>query len=318
MKDRLPSPHEDHGHDSPLVERASATPAFALAPRHAATRSAPVPHPDRPLPETLGEVQTWMLGAITGPEEAAERAAAVLTAGPRLPARDRLEIYRYGYAERLVECLADDYPVLAATLGDGKFRALATAYIERYPSSSPNLNAFGRHMEELCRSASPAWLDEPRVFFAELAALEWALVVAIHAAPAPALDLAALQALPPEAWATARLVPSGTVTVLDFSYPVNRYFQEYRNKGRQPSLPSPSPSATAVYRKEELLWRMDLTPAMKRVLVALLGGRTIAESLGQMSVNESDPEAVAEAERSVMIWFRDWALGGFFADVATG
>jgi hypothetical protein len=60
---------------------------------------------------------------------------------------------------------------------------------------------------------------------------------------------------------------------------------------------------------------MDLTPAMTRVLDALLEGMTIEESLGRIGVDETDPAALAEAERSVMVWFSEWMQGGFFAGV---
>lgn len=320
MTDRLPSPVLDEGHDAPLVERASATPAFAFVPRPV---SVPMPLGEGAAhvpaaPKALRDVQTWMVATIASADADAAGVDAVVTAGPRLSARDRFEIYRFGYKARLTECLLDDYPVLGATLGEEKFRALASEYIDRYPSSSPNLNAFGRHMAALCRQVSAPLLDEPRAFYAELAALEWALVEAIHAAPAPVLDLASLQALSPDAWATARLIPSGTVKVLSFAYPVSHFFQDCRDKGAPTNIPSPCRSATAVYRKDRFLFRMDLTPAMERVLVALLAGKPIGESLAEMALDESDRAAIAEAERSVMIWFRDWALAGFFSGVTSG
>ena len=72
-----------------------------------------------------------------------------VTPGPRLTAAERFDIYRSGYHARLVECLLDDYPVLAAMLDrddEGQFGALCRAYVDRHPSASPNLNGFGRHM----------------------------------------------------------------------------------------------------------------------------------------------------------------------------
>jgi len=54
---------------------------------------------------------------------------------------------------------------------------------------------------------------------------------------------------------------------------------------------------------------------MTRVLDALLEGVTIEESLGRIGVDESDPAALAEAERSVMVWFSEWMQGGFFAGI---
>jgi hypothetical protein len=239
-----------------------------------------------------------------------------------MSARERLEIYRSGYRSRLVECLLDDYPVLAETLGEERFEALCHAYVDRHPSSSPSLNAFGRKMPAFCR-------DKEGLFASELAALEWALVEVLHAATPPSLDLATLQAIPMEAWAGVRLIKGEAVRLLEFEHPVNAYYQA-RRVGEKPEVPAPSKTATAIYRQGLTLWRLDLTPAMTRVLSALLDGETIGEALGRMDPGlgrgcredlgpavdaESDGEALAEAERSVMTWFREWVEAGFFERV---
>jgi hypothetical protein len=312
VSDRLPSPVHDAAGEAPAFERASATSArvldFGKAPRTAPGGGA------RPF-ASLRELEAAMVEAITGSEAAAADAALRVTPGPSLDRRERLEIYRFGYRARLVECLDDDYPMLARTLGAAMFERLAHQYIERFPSRSPSLNAFGRRMSELCPVADLGAQDALRPFLAELAALEWALVEIIHAKEPPQFDLAALKAIPVERWGGARLLRSEAVRVLRFDYPVNAYYQASRTQDEQPSVPSPSPSATAVYRRSWKLWRMDLTPAMTRVLEALLDGMTIEESLGRIGVDETDPAALAEAERSVMVWFSEWMQGGFFAGI---
>jgi len=170
-------------------------------------------------------------------------------------------------------------------------------------------------MAELVPIADLGDRDAARPFLTELAALEWALVEIIHAKEPPAFDLAALKAIPIERWSTARLLRSDAVRVVHCDYPVNAYYQACRTRDELPSIPSASPSATAVYRRGWKLWRMDLTRAMTRVLDALLEGVTIEESLGRIGVDESDPAALSEAERSVMVWFSEWMQGGFFAGI---
>jgi hypothetical protein len=312
VSDRLPSPVQDGAGEAPVFERASATSARVIG-LGKALHAVEGRRPRRFA--SLRELEEKMVDAITGSEAAAADAALHLTPGPSLDSRQRLEIYRFGYRARLVECLDDDYPILACTLGPAAFERLAHQYIERFPSRSPSLNAFGRRMSELCRVADLGEQDAMRPFFAELAALEWALVEIIHAKEPPPFDLAALKAIPVERWGTARLVRSDAVRVLHFEYPVNAYYQACRTQDELPPLPSPSRSATAVYRRSWKLWRMDLTPAMARVIDALLEGMTIEESLGRIGVDESDPAALAEAERSVMVWFSEWMQGGFFAGV---
>jgi hypothetical protein len=238
-------------------------------------------------------------------------AAAVLTRGPKLSASERFDIYRHGYRARLCECLGDDYPALAATLGE-RFGALCDVYIDRHPSGSPNLNAFGRFMPEVCMQTLSR---DTRCFLAELARLEWALLEVIHAHTPAALDLETLQSLPPDAWGSARFVSADSVRLLRFEHPVNAYYQAFRAHGTLGPQPQAQPSATAVYRIGPAVWRMDLTPAMTRVLSALLSAATLGEALNQISVDEHDSAALAEAERSVMVWFREWVRAGFFAEV---
>ena len=308
MSDRLPQPV--HASPSLGVERASATPVVTL--RGAVPR--PANEASGRAPQTLLEVQRWMRAAIAEDTDLG-LVSAVLTASARLSAADRLEIYRGGYHARLVECLLDDYPVLATLLGDGRFHSLCHDYLARHPSTSPNLNGFGRHMSSLCRE-TPA-LDELRVVASELAALEWAIVEVLHDPSAPPLDLSAFAELAPEAWGAARLVPSEAVRLLRFTHPVNAYFQSVR-EGESPAAPEAAATTTVVYRNELSVWRMDLTPAMTRVLEALLARKPLGESLEAMAVDESDEAALAEAERSVMIWFREWVSGGLFAGIELG
>ena len=146
--------------------------------------------------------------------------------------------------------------------------------------------------------------------------LEWALVEVVHARDSDALSPEELAKIPVEQWPAARLPPSAAVRVLRFDYPVNAFFQAFKTDA-QPVIPDPSPSATVVYRTEMTLWRMDLTPAMATLLEGLFRGETLGEALGKLENGLRDDEA-AEAERSVMVWFREWVRGGLFARVELG
>jgi hypothetical protein len=294
-------------------ERASATPS-TLAHR-GSNEDTGGEAPSLPRSNSLRALQDWFVEAVTSPcadERLDEGARQVLTRGPELGELDRLGIYRYAYRARLVECLVDDYPALQFALGVEPFETLCHEYIERHPSSAPSLNFFGRHMAEFCRVEA----QEPfplRGFAADLAKLEWALVEVLHARMADALSPATLGAIPPERWPSARLPASPAVRVLRFDHPVNAFFQSFKTDGA-PSVPAPAPAATAVYRTDMTLWRMDLTPAMASPLEGLFRGETLGEALGKLEEGLSEADA-AEAERSVMLWFREWVAGGLFARV---
>jgi hypothetical protein len=291
------------------TERASASlvgPVVARAPRRVRAARSDTP---------LDVVQRWFLDAVTHPRgiEAGLRTAGrrhgvsdIATAGPTLDAVGRMEIYHYAYHARLHECLADDFPAVAWTLGEHGFARLCDRVIVRHPSRSPNLNIYGRALVDTLPTGGRV---PHRAFLADLARLEWALTEAVHAATPESLDPAALAATAPERWADARFTASPGLRVLGFDFPVNAYLQAFR-EDQGPRVPRRRTTATAVYRRGFVVWRMDLTPTMKDLLDRLLAGVPLGEALAPLDGN-------AEADR-VMEWFTAWVSGGFFAAVDFG
>lgn len=264
---------------------------------------------------TLRETEEFLVHAITGPETPAATMARYVTPGARMSATERLGVYRGGYVSRLVECLRDDYPVLAQALGDPGFFELARDYVEKHPSTSPNLNFYGAKFASFCRTSHALSTDDAREFYAELAQLEWALVEVLHEPTCSLPDITALLSLPPEAWATARFIKADALRVLHFDYPVDAYFQPCFAGDDPPPIPTPSASAVAVYRSDKTLWRMSLTPAMLVVLTPLLGGKTIGEALQTIEEEVTDEAWLTEIGQSLGMWFREWTSAGFFARI---
>lgn len=101
-----------------------------------------------------------------------------------------MSVYRNTVMLGTVDALGDNFPVIRALLGEDAFASLAVAHAEAFPPDSPVLAHYGR--------AFPAWLaDHPIArelpYLADVAQCERLWVEALHAADAPALDLAALQ-----------------------------------------------------------------------------------------------------------------------------
>jgi hypothetical protein len=302
--------------DGLVFERASATPI--AKPRKADGRQAPRASAQSVVAGlSLAQQQRWLQTVITHPESveagaalAGEPAEHVISPGAMTSAVEGLEVYHHAYRARLTECLVDDYPALHYALGAEAFAELAGRYIVRHPSRSPNLNAFGSHMESFCRAHE----DPQAGFWADLARLEWTLVEILHAEDAPPLAAEQLTRAPTAAWAGARLLASDTLRVCRFEYPVNAFFQAFKDD-EAPAVPAPAPVALAVYRQGFTLWRMVLTPAMADLLEDLVGGATLGDALGAMETRIQDPDALSEAARDVMAWFSSWVQGGFFRTV---
>lgn len=296
-----------------LHERASATPEDSHANRQGRLGSAPRWATGG---LSLRSQQQWFLAVITTPELEpapvdASSAGRLVEPSSMLSSLARLEIYRRSYRARLVECLLDDYPVLQQTLGEETFEGLCRAYIAKHPSSGPSLNPFGRHMADFCR-AYP--LPDP-IFAADLATLEWAVVLAIHAPTAPPLTADDLARVATEGWADTRLVPNPSLRIHTFDYPVNAYLSA-RQRGDTVAPPPGRKSAVAVYRTERTVFRLELAPPMLTLVESLSRGETLGASLSLVAAElEGVPED--EAARSVTSWFSHAISSGLFSGVRT-
>jgi hypothetical protein len=124
--------------------------------------------PDRPQGPALDVVQRWFQAVVTHPAGAAAGIASPAAQGfvplgrgalerlvrrsSRLTAEQRLAIYANAYYARLLECLAECFPVLERALGAEVFAGFAFDYLQRYPSRSYTLDrladSFPRFLEE--------------------------------------------------------------------------------------------------------------------------------------------------------------------------
>ena len=294
-----------------LHERASATPARAEFQPESRLGQAPS-WTEGAL--TLRQQQEWFANIVSTPEaEPApvdERSAARLVKPSKtLSSLERIDIYRQGYHARLIECLIDDYPVLQHALGEEAFEALCRGYIAEHPSRAPSLNYFGRHMSDFCRTQA---LENP-VFCADLATLEWAVVLGIHAPTAPSIGFEDLGQVPPERWPGARFTVNPSLKILRLAYPVNAYLQAFRNDA-QTNIPGPLASAVAVYRTGRSVWRLELELAMVTLVESLAGGATLEAALGEVQASLSD-RTEEQAAKIVSHCFQNSVSSGLFSAI---
>lgn len=229
--------------------------------------------------------------------------------GGRLPASERIEVYRTGYFARLVECLADDYPAVADALGPSMFRAACLAFIDVHPPTSASLNFYGAPFAAFCAT----WPAPLAACVSELARLEWAVVEAIRADADAVLDPAELGVLAEADWARARLVPSPALRVLHVTYPVHRHYSAFL-EGESPPLPDVEPATVAVCRRGDVVRRLDVAAPFATLLADLTGGVPLARALEAFaSAGAGDDSSSPVALQRVL---REWVASGLFAAVA--
>ena len=168
----------------------------------------------------------------------------------------RLAIYANAYVARLIEVLEKDFTALHAVLGDEDFSALAQEYIEQYPSTTPSLRWFGRHMAAFLRRHD-RYQQRPDLI--ELAVFEWSFVDAFDAADVPTITAQEVALVPAESWPALCLELHPAVQMFDYQWniiPVWQAIQQQETIPAPQQLPQPQTC---------LIWRDQLSTRYRTV-----------------------------------------------------
>ncbi len=244
---------------------------------------------------TLAEIQAAFHALATRAEDPPSNAEELLVGTPDLPAAERIGIYADMYLWRLADALREDYPELAALLGDERFLALAEAYAREHPSDRPDLGQFGRHLPAFLRRF-PA---PERADLADLAALEWARAEVFLGAPATPVARDSLAALGPDTFLDTRLELIPALRVLALGHDAATLWRRLED-GNPADAPIADPTAVVVWRAglEVFHGRIGLDEA--RALEAALTGEPLASVCAAFGRRE-DPAAAAFA--ALVSWF---------------
>lgn len=184
----------------------------------------------------------------------------------------RLRIHADAYRLRLIEVLANDYPVTAALLGEDRFDAFAIAFIRSHPSIHASVRHFGRGFADALQHAAAT----PR-HLQELARFEWTQGEVFDAADATPLTLDAIAALPADAWPGLRLHVQPAVRVIALACNAPALVEAQAQGRRLPALRRMPGAHWLVWRVNgDAHWRrLDADEAA--LLQAVLAGETFGE-----------------------------------------
>jgi hypothetical protein len=244
---------------------------------------------------TLAETQAAFHALATRAAEPPCAAEDLLVGTPELPAVERIGIYADMYLWRLTDVLREDYPKLAALLGDERFFAVAETYACEHPSDRADLGQFGRHLPEFLRR----FPDAARADLADLAALEWARSGVFFEAPATPVSREALAALRPDAFLDLRLALVSALRVLILDHDATALWRRIE-KDEPPDAPITKATAVVVWREgfEVFHGRIELDEAS--ALEAARAGERLASVCAAFGRRE-DPAAAAFA--ALASWF---------------
>lgn len=181
----------------------------------------------------LPDAQACVMNALLGRRDGAA-AAALVRAGGKLSARQRLQVYRNNSSESLIAALNAVYPVVARLVGVDFFRHAAGAYIRAHPSRSGNLLDFGCRLPEFIGAFGPA---RSLPYLRDVAALEWAYHRAYHEAQLPALELARLAQISAADQPELRFRLQPSARFVASRYPILRIWQANQLDGADADAP---------------------------------------------------------------------------------
>ena len=221
-----------------------------------------------------------------------------------------LDVYRDGYALRLIEALTADYPGLMAMAGPADFDHMARAYIANHPSRQPSIRWYGKGVADFL-SATPPYSRTPAA--SEMARFEWALGEAFDSPDVTPVAADALMALPTEAWETLSFTPLPSLRrlTLEFDAPQAWQRRDEVEPGNLEVERTTRPLRWAIWRPELVSNFRSLDEDDAALLDALADGRTFPELCEAVAPFTGEEQAPARAASLLRAWVEGGLIGEF-------
>lgn len=258
-----------------------------------------------------GDIETALSSPTVRKEIARADVDRVVLPSPTLTSAQRIEVYQNMYLLRMEEAMATDYPGLKHFLGDDGFFALVRDYVQIHPSKSYSLNRLGDRFPDFVAVAPDV---RRRDFCADLARLELALAQVFDAAETKALEASAIDAIPPDAWETARLRPIAAFRLLALRYPASAYLDSLKDEQHRHPEARRKDTYVAAYRRDYGVYRHDLPRAAHDLLADLVRGFPLGAAVAAALKRGGRHRPKQD---DLFKWFRQWIAGGVFASVET-
>lgn len=196
---------------------------------------------------------------------------AGLSDGRGRAAADRFRVWRNNVAVSLAEALEATFPTARRLLGEEFFRAAAVAYAREEMPASPLLFRYGATFPDFLARLPGVG---PYPFVPEAARIDYARVVATHAADAEPLAADALSLLPPEALPGAVLAPHPAALLV----PAPAGGVSAWRDNQDPPLPAVEAAAALVTRPALAVMVTPLAAPAAAFAGALLAGRPLGDA----------------------------------------
>jgi uncharacterized protein (UPF0276 family) len=276
-------------------------------------------HHYAPLPELAKENPRYVANVVTPLANAQATMQGAILQGGRINSSPnewirakeqfsptaQLAVYINAYRYRLYDVVAEDHSVLKHYLGEEKFRALIEDFVNSAQSRHFNVAHYPAQLPEFIAAHT---LNDPFAF--ELATLENTLAQLFHTQETPALAPKHLAGITPELLMESVLHPRAALQLFAFNHPINRYYLAVMDE-EAPPLPAQEKTFLAVFRHEDVMWRMDLEENEYCLLNKLFAGMPVGEALDSLKSELALPDDTLGAQLSE--WFSRWMRNGLLA-----
>lgn len=208
-------------------------------------------------------------------------------------AAQRFGVYRNNVTVSLIDALADTFPVVQQLVGDAFFRAMAGEFVRQSPPVSPVLAWYGDAFSGFAAAFPPA-AGVP--YLADVARLEYARVLAFHAADAEPVPVAEIAAClnDPEVLPGLRMHLHPSLQVIESLFAIASLWGAHQGTGELAAI-DPAQAECALVLRHGLSVEVVAVPAAAaRFVAALQGGATLGAAVQQAGTDGApfDPTPV--------------------------
>lgn len=201
----------------------------------------------------------------------------------------RFGVHRNNVTVSLIDALAETFPVVQQLVGAEFFRAMAGEFVRRSPPGSPVLAWYGDTFADFAADFPPA-AGVP--YLADVARLEYARVLAFHAAdaePVPVAEIAACLS-DPEVLPTLRLQLHSSLQVIDSPFAIASLWGSHQGVGDLAviaTIDPAQPECALVLRHGLSVEVMSVPAAAGCFIVALQSGASLGIAVQQASAGDA-------------------------------
>lgn len=245
----------------------------------------------------LRELQNHLSRAIVG-ESLVDSAAILVRETPAFSRSQRLGVYQYAFRVRVIDALADDFPITRNVLGENSFDEAAIDYIHKNPSGFASIAEISRGFPAFLKTIHSV---APAVF--DIAEYEWLLVDASNAWLPSKSALSALTDLTADERAKAVLQLNPSVHLFKSSWAVDSIEEDSRELPTEQLTHMaiyPAPSGARTEKLSQVEWEA------LSVLTEPIPVETLSQKLASLQLT---PDGIT------MI-FSSWSQKNFFVVVS--